>query len=311
LVFFVKYKSVLKKGKVGNIMKKMKLFKKVTVLTALVLTLSGLSSISSLADSSDSIVDSELTSVKFNTTVNSEVLTEAEKEAIVKENPLSEKVLSDEFDLEESVENIPSLQEMNDEEENLFYSIIDEQVALANISDPEEREIYKDSLVNFFNKESESFNNLEGLQNELEESIIQHLENEKETSAELISFLENASVSTFGVTSAKAISNPFKGKVRISVKAAGAVFNTVIGIAVGGGVGAIQAFIVKKGKDAAQKLFTRTVVSRLKAWGAPKLALVVGVSVTTALNYLDIGTNIAKQIDKRDSKKNSGYIEIY
>lgn len=53
------------------------------------------------------------------------------------------------------------------------------------------------------------------------------------------------------------------------------------------------------------------MVTRLKAWGAPKLALVVGVSVTTALNYLDIGTNIANQIDKRDSKKNSGYLEIY
>jgi hypothetical protein len=292
-------------------MKKMNLFKKVTVLTASVLALSGLSSISSFADSSDSLVGSELTSVEFNTTVNSEMLTESEKVAIVKENPLSEKVLSDEFDLEKEVENIPSLQEMNDEEENLFYSIIDEQVEFANITDPKEREIYKDSIVNFFNEESESFNNLEGLQTELEESIIEHLESEEETSTELIAFLENASVSAFGVTSAKAISNPFKGKVRISVKAAGAVFNTVIGIAVGGGVGAIQSFIIKKGKDAAQKLFTRTVVSRLKAWGAPKLALVVGVSVATALNYMDIGTNIAKQIDMRDSKKKSGYIEIY
>lgn len=294
-------------------MKKMYFLKKVTVLTASIFALSAISSNIILADSADSKVDSELTSVEFNTSINSEVLTETEKEKIIKENPLSEEVLSDDFDLKEAVENTPSLQEMNNEEKELFYSIIDEQVVLAEITDPEEREIYKNSLVNFFNEDSESFNNLEGLQIELEESIIEKLESEEETSSELISFLENTTVSTFGITSANAFSipNPFKGKVRISVKAAGAVFNTVIGIAVGGGVGAIQSFIIKKGKDEAQKLFTRTVVSRLNAWGAPKLALVVGVSVTTALNYLDIGTNIAKQIDKRDSKKNSGYLEIY
>lgn len=60
-----------------------------------------------------------------------------------------------------------------------------------------------------------------------------------------------------------------------------------------------------------KKMFTKTVVSRLKAWGAPKLALLVGASVGFAMTFLDIGGNIARQIDKRDSKKNSGYLEIY
>lgn len=122
-----------------------------------------------------------------------------------------------------------------------------------------------------------------------------------------MAFLENVTTSTLGIKSAHVLSNPFKGKIRLSVKAAGAVFNTTIGIAVG--VGAIQAYIIKKGKDEAERLFTRTIVSRLKAWGAPKLALIVGVCVTTALNYLDIGTNIASQIDKRDSNKNNGYVD--
>ncbi|GKU82588.1 hypothetical protein [Niallia sp. NCCP-28] len=112
-----------------------------------------------------------------------------------------------------------------------------------------------------------------------------------------------------GIESANAAS--LKGKVKVGVKLAGAIFNTAIGFAVGGGVGAIQAYILKKGKKEAARIFTKTVTSRLKAWGAKKLALIVGVSVTTALNYLDIGTNIARQIDKRDSKKNNGYIDIY
>lgn len=294
-------------------MAKMGFIKKVTVLSATMLAISGVSSITSFAESSDFKIDSEITSVEFNTAINSEVLTETEKLEIVKENPLSEEVLSDDFDLVEASENTPSLQEMNYEEEQLFYSIIDEQVELADITDPEEKVIYKNSLINFFDEESESYNSLEGLQSDLEESIIEKVQSEEEakTSPELLSFLENSVVTTFGVTSANALENPFKGKIRLSVKAAGAVFNTVIGIAVGGGVGAIQSFIIKKGKKEAEKLFTRTIVSRLNAWGAPKLALIVGVCVTTALNYLDIGTNIAKQIDKRDSKKNSGYIEIY
>ncbi|MDQ0162332.1 hypothetical protein [Aeribacillus alveayuensis] len=58
-------------------------------------------------------------------------------------------------------------------------------------------------------------------------------------------------------------------------------------------------------------MFTKTVVSRLKAWGAPKLALAVGVSVAVALNYLDIGTQIAKQLDKRDKRPNNGWIDLY
>jgi len=58
-------------------------------------------------------------------------------------------------------------------------------------------------------------------------------------------------------------------------------------------------------------MFTKTVVSRLKTWGAPKLVLLVGASVGFAMNFLDIRGNIARQIDKRDSKKNSGYLDIY
>ncbi|UTR16445.1 hypothetical protein MM221_07855 [Salipaludibacillus sp. LMS25] len=76
--------------------------------------------------------------------------------------------------------------------------------------------------------------------------------------------------------------------------------------AVGGRVGAIQAFIIKKGKKEAQRLFTKTVTSRLKAWGAKKLA----VSVAVAMDYANIGTTMAKQSDKRDKRPNNGWIDI-
>lgn len=210
----------------------MNILKKVAVLTALVVGVSPILPNVSSADYINLEEDSEIISIEFNTSVNDEVLTKKEEKEILEENLLSEEVLSDDFDLEEVVENNPSLHEMNNEEKELFYSIINEQVELAQITDLEEKEIYRNSLINFFNEESESFNNLEGLQNELEESIIEKLESEGEASPELLSFLENVTVSTFGVTLAHALSNPFKGKIRISVKAAGAVFNTAIGIAI-------------------------------------------------------------------------------
>lgn len=75
---------------------------------------------------------------------------------------------------------------------------------------------------------------------------------------------------TFAIEKAHAV------QVKVGVKFAGAVFNGAIGFAIGGGVGAIQAFIIKKGKKEAEKLFTKTVVSRLKAWRAPKLAYATG-----------------------------------
>ncbi|MEI2403240.1 hypothetical protein [Niallia taxi] len=289
-------------------MKRTSFLKKVTILTVSTLIFTSISPISSLA-STPSYVESELTDVKFNTELNQDMLNEQEKKEIVEENPLDNKVLSDEFDLVKETETTPSLQEMTSEEEKLFYEIVDEQVQLAGITNPNDQTIFKDTLINFFNEDSESYNNLEKAQLQLEESIIKSVdENEK---SNLVSFLQNATISTFGVETASALSNPFKGKIKVSVKLAGATFNTILGIAIGGGAGLIQSYIIKKGKNEAKKLFTKTVVSRLKAWGAPKLATVVGVSVITALNYLDVGTAIAKEIDKRDSKKKSGYIEIY
>jgi RHS repeat-associated protein len=96
----------------------------------------------------------------------------------------------------------------------------------------------------------------------------------------------------------------------IGVNLAGSILNVAIGVAVGGGLGAIQAFIIKKGKEAAKRLFYRTVVDRLTAWGAKKLAWTVGIAVSVAMDYYDIGTRIAKEIDKRDRKPRNGWIDI-
>ncbi|SPN76211.1 conserved hypothetical protein [Brochothrix thermosphacta] len=89
----------------------------------------------------------------------------------------------------------------------------------------------------------------------------------------------------------------------MSTRFAGSILNVAIGLAVGGGVGAISGYIRSKGKKEAARVFNRTVKSRLIAWGAPTLAWAAGVSVTFALDYSNVGGMIAKQIDKRDRKK--------
>lgn len=208
---------------------------------------------------------------------------------------LDAEVLSDDFDLEEAVAEMPSVSDMTKEERELFDSIIKEQAELSGIDDVG---VMEEALTDFFDADSETYNDLEASQQELDTRLQEESEN-------FVSLYKNDILQTIAPKKVEAF------QVKISVKWAGAVLNAAIGFAVGGGVGAIQSFIIKKGKREAEKLFTRTVTSRLKAWGAKKLATVVGAAVTIALNYLDIGTQIAKQLDKRDKRPNNGYVDIY
>ncbi|WP_230160706.1 hypothetical protein [Peribacillus sp. Bi96] len=45
--------------------------------------------------------------------------------------------------------------------------------------------------------------------------------------------------------------------MKVGVKFTGAVFNGAIGFAIGGGVGDIQTFIIKKGKKEAEKVLQK------------------------------------------------------
>lgn len=54
----------------------------------------------------------------------------------------------------------------------------------------------------------------------------------------------------------------------MTVGVAGAIFNTAIGIIIGGvGVGSITAYIAKVGAKEAAKIFTKTIASKLAAIG--------------------------------------------
>ncbi|MDR7247971.1 hypothetical protein [Bacillus pumilus] len=268
-------------------------FKRVSILTVIIFTISSLSTLTSFAES-----DNEEQPVLEGVLVGETV--EGINSNDVK---LSREVLSEEFDLEEEVRNMPSIDEMTKDERQLFDKIVEEQTELANVS---EKEIFKKELTNFFDKESDTYNDLSAAQEELVEEINDSTLFENEN----LAFAKEVFASSFGVKEVEAAKKKKSSgiKVGVSVRFAGAVFNAVIGFAVGGGVGVIQSFIIKKGKAEAKRIFTKTVTSRLKAWRAKKLAVSIGVAVAIALNYLDIGTQIAKQLDKRDKRPNNGWV---
>lgn len=274
---------------------KKSLLKKVSVLTVTALLCSSLGSLSSFADSPD-----EQGAVLEN------VLATEQVPGISTDVELSEEVLSEDFDLVKAAEEMPSINDMNMEEKKLFDDIVQEQVELAGLQTEEEKELFAQAMYDFFDETSDTYNDLVTATDELEKEIYELEETTPvEGSGTEVSVVEDVLSESFGVATAHAI------QVKVGVKFAGAVFNGIIGFAVGGGVGAIQSFIIKKGKEEAKRLFTKTVVSKLKAWGAPKLALAAGAAVTVALNYMDVGTTIAKQLDKRDKRPNNGWIDLY
>jgi hypothetical protein len=243
-----------------KIMKKNSITKKITIVTVCTLTISSLSSL----------------------TVFTPSVSASEKD-IVSEEVLSKEVLSDKFDLENEVEEMPSINDMTKEERVIFDQLVSEQ---AELYGGDQQELYKELLIDFFDQSSEYSEDIEHAQEMLYEAEVN-------------------STNTIGIMRAAS------SKVKLGTKFVGSTINIAIGVAIGGGVGAIQAYIIKKGKKEAQKIFTKTVVSRLIAWGAPNLAKSAGVAVAYALEYSDVGYQIAKQLDKRDKYPNNGWIDIY
>lgn len=123
--------------------------KKVSILTVILFTISSLSTLTSFAETeSDNEKQPVLEGVLVGETVD----------GINSKNvQLSKEVLSEEFDLEEEVRNMPSIDEMTKDEKQLFNKIVEEQTELSNVN---EKEIFKQELTNFFDKYSDTYNDL-------------------------------------------------------------------------------------------------------------------------------------------------------
>ena len=76
------------------------------------------------------------------------------------------------------------------------------------------------------------------------------------------------------------------------------------------GVGSVAALVKRIGLKEARRIFTRTLTTRLAAWGLGVLATSLPVAVDFIFNLLDPGTKIAEYLDSQDSFPNNGFIDI-
>ncbi|MDM5299773.1 hypothetical protein QUF51_16615 [Bacillus pumilus] len=100
--------------------------KKVSILTVIIFTISSLSTLTSFAESDDE-----------KQPVLEGVLASETADGIDTNIQPSDDVLSEDFGLEEEVENMPSIDEMTKDERELFDQIVEEQVELANVDEKE------------------------------------------------------------------------------------------------------------------------------------------------------------------------------
>ncbi|MDM5283867.1 hypothetical protein ABEI56_04565 [Peribacillus castrilensis] len=97
----------------------------------------------------------------------------------------------------------------------------------------------------------------------------------------------------------------------LSNKTVAVGINVALDMAVFGvAAGSVKAFIVKKGKKEAARVFTKTVKSRLIAWGAPALAVSAVYAINYAIVYFDIGARVAIYLDGIDYKPRNGRINF-
>lgn len=218
----------------------------------------------------------------------------------------NEDILSEDFDVEEAVYDL-DLSKMEGEEKEKFLEIIKEAAAVSGTSEPE---LLEDALMNIFDSESDTFNDLEATQEVLEENYEEKIESEE---LAFVAFSKNL---LFESDKVHAATKPkTKGTIRVGIYLAGAVFNAAIGGVVGGGVSAIKSYIKKKGTKAASETLSRVATEqakKLKIYSVRGIAIatIIGSAVTVALNYADFGLAVAKFIDSKDWYKNNGWIDI-
>lgn len=77
------------------------------------------------------------------------------------------------------------------------------------------------------------------------------------------------------------------------------------------GVGSVAVLLKKYGASQARKIFTKTLYTKLTAWGATSLAGALPIAVSFILELLSPFDAIANLFDSWDYEPNNGYLDIY
>lgn len=101
--------------------------------------------------------------------------------------------------------------------------------------------------------------------------------------------------------------------VHISNRIVGAAIEVVVTGAIAGfGVASVKALVKKVGKRETRKIFTRTIKSKLIAWGAETLITyhIIDSAADFIFEYMDWGSKIADYLDSKDDVPNNGYLDV-
>ncbi|MED4128902.1 hypothetical protein [Shouchella miscanthi] len=215
----------------------------------------------------------------------------------------NEELLDEDFDVEAAVERL-DLATLEGEERETFLKVIEETAATSGA---EEVDLLEESLINLFDSNSEYFGDIEAAQDDLIDNYVAKIDSEEN------SFLVMSKNLALGTETAYAKKK--RAKYAVGMYFFGSVLNVVIGGIVGGGSTALQSYIKKKGKKAVSQTLSRaaTAAAKRNKINAVKGVAIAGIithAVYVALDYLNVGLQISKQIEKRDMYPGNEWIDI-
>lgn len=190
-------------------------------------------------------------------------------------------------------DNYTDMNELTKTEKENFIQAVIVETELAGLPTEEDKEVYKQALIDLFDSNSEVYNDVEATTEQVIEGI-------DENHSSPFDFISGDDVLAL--------------RIRISNKIVGSGINLAISLMIGGvGSAGVKALIRKFGTQRAINLINQKVVGVLTVWGIKQI---VGVNFiaqlvsTTVKNVLDPGGYIAKQLDSRDKYRNNGYVDF-
>lgn len=167
---------------------------------------------------------------------------------------------------------------MDDNEKKVYYSSIEKQVELVSQKHGENfsKKLFRNRLVYFLEKPN-SFNEIN-----------------RDVNNKFILF-----------------AGSWLPDIKIENDIVAAAINVAIDMTlVAVGVDSVVALVKKVGIKEARKIFTKTLASKLTAWGLGVLTTALPVAVDFIFNLLDPGSKIAKYLDSKDDFPGNGYLDI-
>jgi len=183
------------------------------------------------------------------------------------------------------------VQEMTTEQEKVLTELIVVEAEKIDLPTEEDKESYVQEMLDFYDSNSENYQDLEKTTEELVEEI-------DENHSSILDPIngEDVLAASHGL---------------VSVALLGSVVNTTINLLlISVGVGSVWVFIKKKGVSYVRNYFQ----SRIKARLATLVGTAIGVYYTYAWDFImtvaDPGLRFAKFVDSRDKIKNNKWIEL-